>query len=738
MILITGLQITDYRLQIRSIAIKVFLFSVFCSLFSVNGYAQEDKKVEPIIVNGDKVEYSSDNKEVTATGNVEVTYKGAKLTCQRLTVNPQTKVGEAFGNARLDDQKGVIEGSKIIYNFDTKTGIMIDSNFRANPYFGKAKKVDKVSDAEFIAFNGYFTTCNLDRPHYRINSKRINLFPGDKIQTKQDTFYVGNIPLMYLTQYNHSLKDPIMHVQVMPGKSKEWGPYLLTAWRYNLTENMTGRIYFDYRSDLGAAEGFGTNYTTQGFGKGDFKYYYTQERDKSKDLNQDDVNAPKVFQRYFIRERHKWDIDERTNFTSEYYKIVDSKMILYPSGGYNFLKNYFFREYEKNTQPISYVLLHHNFNYSSADVYIEKRTNRWYTETEKLPQITYSLPSIQIGGSPFYFENSSSATNYNYKEKVPSPSTSDVSVIRFDTSNKFSLPMKIAIFKFTPFVKSQQTYDDKDVFGASTVLRTIFYSGADVSTKFFRLFNVKSSFLGMDINGLRHIITPSIGYAFNHEPTVLGSKMKLGDSISRNNSASLELSNKLQTKRKNVSVDLVDFNITNTYAFKPKTGRGSNLSDFLFKLKLLPYSWLRIEGDATYKHSGNRSDDNYKRFTNANYDIYFDFGEEKTFGVGQRYQRKGANEITYELQYRLNPKWKFSIYQRRMRGHGPSFNRGLKEQQYTIARDLHCWEVDMAYNGTKGKGSTIWFIFRLKAFPEMEFGFDQSYHAPKSGRQRNE
>ena len=71
------------------------------------------------------------------------------------------------------------------------------------------------------------------------------------------------IPLFYVPRYNHSLKDPLMHVQLMPGKSKDWGPYMLTAWRYDLTEDVKGRIYLDYRSNLGIAEGFGTNYTSK-------------------------------------------------------------------------------------------------------------------------------------------------------------------------------------------------------------------------------------------------------------------------------------------------------------------------------------------------------------------------------------------------------------------------------------------------------------------------------------------
>lgn len=281
----------------------LFLLVTSCSLLVTIIYAQEDK-TEPVIVNGDMVEYSIDGKEVTATGNVEVNYKGTKLTCQKLTVNTQTKDGEAIGNVRLDDKKGVIEGTKAIYNFNTKKGIIIDSEFRANPYFGRAEKTKKVSEDEFIAFRGYATTCGYNNPHYRIKSRKINVFPADKIQTRDDTFYLSRIPLLYLPQYNHSLRDPLMHVQLMPGKSKDWGAYMLSAWRYNLAENISARLYLDYRQQLGIAEGFGANYITSQFGKGDFKYYYTQERSRKFD-----EGVPAEFQRYFIRSRHKWDID---------------------------------------------------------------------------------------------------------------------------------------------------------------------------------------------------------------------------------------------------------------------------------------------------------------------------------------------------------------------------------------------------------------------------------------------
>lgn len=718
------------KFWLLGIGLLVVIWNLVIGCWSLFYLFAQEKKEEPIIVNGDTVEYSTEVKEVTASGNVSVTYKDTELTCQKLSVNTETKDGVAEGNARLEDKKGIIEGSKIMYNFQNKTGTILDSKFRSTPYFGKAERVEKVSDSEFIAWRGYMSTCNYDNPHYKMKSKKIDFFPHDKVRVKETSFYVKRVPLLYLPQYTHSLKDPLMHVQLMPGKKKDWGAYLLTAWRYSLTENIKGRIYLDYREKLGIAEGFGLNYLTGHFGKGDLKYYYTQERPRNSREGE-----PGEFQRYLIRWRHKWDIDQQTNVTSEYYKIVDSKRMLLGTE-HNILKDYFFREYEKDSQPLSYVLLHRAFSSSSMDFIIQKRTNRWYTQLEKLPEIKYSLPSLKIGTTPFYLENNIQAANFNYKYAVPSPSTSDINMNRFDMSNKFSLPLKVAFIQLTPFVKNQETFYDKDVNGSHIAPRTIFYAGADASTKFYRMFNVKSNFLGLDINGLRHIFTPMVKYSYNHDPTIPSSKLKqidTIDAIGRSNAASLEISNKLQTKRKGQTVDFADFRISSAYTFYTvdplsNVKSGGSFSDVLFDLKLIPYAWMRMDADATYSPE-------HDYFSTINCDINFALGKERSLGIGQRYQRGGGKELTTQFNWRLTPKWNFRIYERYQ--FGEVRKKGLKEQEYALSRDLHCWVVDFTYNIDKEDGHTIWIIFRLKAFPEMEFGFNQSYRAPKSGTQSN-
>ncbi|MDP2941287.1 MAG: hypothetical protein Q8N85_03415, partial [Candidatus Omnitrophota bacterium] len=94
-------------------------------------------------------------------------------------------------------------------------------------------------------------------------------------------------------------------------------------------------------------------------------------------------------------------------------------------------------------------------------------------------------------------------------------------------------------------------------------------------------------------------------------PTIPNYKIKsfLGDSVNTSQVANLELSHKLQTKRKGQSVDLADFRINTSYTFKPKTGtkRGSSFSDIVFNLEVRPYTWMSLVGDATYNHSADKN-----------------------------------------------------------------------------------------------------------------------------------
>ena len=67
-------------------------------------------------------------------------------------------------------------------------------------------------------------------------------------------------------------------------------------------------------------------------------------------------------------------------------------------------------------------------------------------------------------------------------------------------------------------------------------------------------------------------------------------------------------------------------------------------------------------------------------------------------------------------------------------------NRGyIDEQEYTLCRDLHCWDVEFTFdlrpyeNGGTISDQIFWVALRLKAFPKMPLGLSRNYSYTRAG-----
>jgi len=684
---------------------------------------------EAIEINGDTIEYSAESSEITAGGDVVAIYKGTLLYCDNITVNTLTKDAVAEGNVIIEDKDSgsVILGSTVIYNFDSKTGTLLAAKIKSDFMFGEGEEIKKVAENHFVINKGYITTCNFDKPHYRVTAERTDMYPNDRVRLQKIRMKVGEQTLLYMPRYLHWLDDKRPRVTVVPGHSKDWGIFVLSAWRYYFNETVKGRFHLDWRERKDIAWGPDLNYGDTPFGKGDIRTYYMHERNiaTKRIWRPDKKNFDRRTterERFRIQWRHRWEVDEDTDLLLEYHRLSDP----------NIIKDYSYREYEKDSRPNSYLLGTHIIPNANISFLMQKRINRFQSETEKLPEITFETTEHKIGSSPLYIKHKTTFSSLN--EKEASPSEVDYNLTRLDVFNQFSLPSKVTFFEFKPFVSSRQTYFSRGLYEDESLSpRTVFSTGADLSTKFFRIFEINTDVWSLDINRLRHVITPRVKYTYVHNPTIPPGKLHEFDSIDSiegSNSISLELNNKLQTKRgkkgKEKSVDLLRLDISSSYDYHPQDGTGSKFSDFFFDLELIPYSWMRFEADATFDHISDE-------FTVVNLDLYARPTKYTSFGVGHRYQRKGSKELTAQFTHRLNPKWKFSVYERYE--FAKTQTKELAEQEYTITRDLHCGELDITYNVSRNKGETLWFIYRLKAFPEMEFEYNKEYHQPKAGSQ---
>jgi LPS-assembly protein len=702
-----------------------FLFAVSCPVSHAEETAFTESAVskEPIVVNGDKVEYFHDTKEVVGSGNISINYRDVVLTCDKIKVYLDTREAIAEGDVKVSQKGAYFTGERMNYNFDTRKGKVLQGYLNARPFYGKAGSVEKIENKDqFNLDKGYVTTCDLQRPHYRLQARQVRIYLDDKIVAKHIAFMIGNTPVLYWPYYVQSLKDRKTHITVIPGQSKEWGYYGLMSYRYNINDNNRGDVLLDYRSKKGLAAGVNHYYTLPELGDGAFKVYYTRENN-----GWEFENTGLERLRYRYQWRHRWEVSEDTLAVAEFNKLSDRDVI----------KDYFYNEYEEmGFNPDNYISFLTQKRDYTTELLFRKNFNDFETVVERLPEYRIDIPNYRLFEKlPLYYKANASAVYLNQTFDRTITAQKDIAVARIDAYNQLSYSARLfKAWNITPYAGTEDTYYSRNRWGDTNLVRTVFRAGVDNSIKFYRIYDVETDYLGLDIHKLRHIITPTVGYFYTHQPTI--SPVNLHqfdaiDSVDTANGFALTLENRLQTKRKEgdqmKSVDLATLLISTDYFFRLDKNnwniKEDKLNDIRFELELVPYSWMYIVSKMTVstKHSNVQT---------LNTDIVATGGENWSLAVGQRYENTptgGANVFTMDGQYKINNKWRIRAYERL------SIQKGyIEEQEYTLTRDLHCWVAELTYN-LRDSDQTLWFLIRVKAFPEYPIGLKRTYTRPRFG-----
>ncbi len=691
------------------------------------------KQKAPIIVNGDKVEYFHEQKKVVGTNNISIDYEDVRLTCDKVTVYLDTREAVAEGNVKITQKDAYFTGEKINYNFDARTGKAINAYVNYVPFYGRSQDVEKQGEDQAEIRKGYITTCDLENPHYRVAAKQIKIYFDDKVIARDITFYVGNCPIMYLPYYVQPVKEQSAHVTVQPGHDRDWGYYALASMKYDYNRYFHGRYRLDYRTANGLAVGFDNEYELEGAGKGVVKFYYTHENDS---LSYEPETRSES--KYRLQVRHEWQVNDDTLATVELNKVRDD----------NFMKYYFLKEQEEQRQPDNYVTFVTTKENYTTTFLMRKRMDKYFDVVERLPEYNINISKWKIPNTPFYYDADFTPVYLNHT--FPNTSVSgqkDIDVIRLDTYNKVSYPIRVLnSLNFTPFAATRQTYYSRNKYGHTNFIRGVFDAGVDVSTKFYKVYDINTNVLDLDINKVRHIITPTVQYLYTPQPTVDADSLHqfdAVDAIKTNDEFILALENKIQTKRhvgdKLVSVDLVDFIISTDFVYRLKNNNRA-FKDQIFRtvdmqLELTPYPWL-------YTLCKMGMDTKRALPQTASIDFVGGKEEDRSLAFGYRYENdrnpdsntEKLNYLTADAIYKINELWKIRGYWR-MNMDKWSFD----EHEYTIYRDLHCWTVEFTYDirPSEDNGSivsqTFWIAFRLKAFPQTPLGLRRSYSRTRAG-----
>lgn len=705
--------------------IRRFFILLFCvCFFPFNVFSQEQDKVFPVNVTGDQISYQ--DKKVQAQGHVRMEYKGMELFCDEGEYDAQKHVAHLKRNIKIVRDKSVIYGEDIIYDFNTHNAQMMNSQIKFPPIYGRAQTVTAKGKDEYSAEKGYVTTCDREQPHYTLHASKVTIYPDKKVTAKNMILKVGNVPVFYFPYFSLPLTDRSFPLELYPGKKDEWGYYFLSRYRYFINEKNKGKMHLDWYDKRGVGTGITHKADMNKWGEALLSGYYIKDdlyrlgkREELFNKYPERKNIPSGFleeDRYKLQLSYRNQLLSNLSITGEFHKFSDKY----------FMKDFFYREYDREQHPLTYALVDYSFPYSSVSLFTQKRMNRFFEETEYLPQLEHNFYNQSLGGTNFYFESKSTVGNIRHVFDATDPNAAlnpDYDVSRLHSHDVVSYVQEIDWLKITPYVGTYTTIYSKDLTNQNDVSRFAPEAGVNLSTKLSKISDINFNLFGTKADKIRHILTPQLSYKFIDTPSVKKDRIFQFDEIDdleRINVIEFKVDNKWQLRDDKKVWDFVYFSPSVEYQFS-NAGIGSHFEAIKADLEIYPRPGLSFNSDFEF-------DCPHERVKTVNADVTFSDPDKNKYSVslGHRYAHEDGSQGTVGLTYQMTPSLQFKNYMRY-----DYLNGRFQEQQYVIRRDLHCWWGDVGLSVDHEKEFSVWFVFTLKDFPDIHLGLDHTYNGAK-------
>ncbi|HRZ86964.1 MAG TPA: hypothetical protein P5287_04035 [bacterium] len=687
---------------------------------------------EPLDYTADKITYVQEQNLIRGDGNVVITCKGMSLRSDRMIAHLDSGDIYADGSVIFSFGGQIFTGEKVHFNYKTMMGDFMNGSGFVDPWYSNGKTIRKTGPNEFQATDGYITSCDYEDMHYKISAKKLFIYPGDRIIARDVVFWLGKVPIFWLPFFSRSLRDERERFTLIPGYNRRFGAFLMTGTNFWYDPYLTGTFRNDYYTERGYGSGVDIQYQIPGGleNGGNFSSYMIN--DKNYEPSQPNIDPDGM--RYRVALNHVYQVTRDTRAVGQLRLQGDPDMI----------NDYFRDEFEREVQPENYIDITKATDKYTLTLFARKQMNKIFTELERLPEVRFYLTKQQIANTGLYFYNE---TTGGYLHYVPLD-LADYESWRADTYNQVSYPFRVLKFlNLEPFAGMRNTYYSSAV-NNSDIFRNMFSTGIDMLTKVHRVFpNVYSPF--WKINKIRHVIEPRTTYTYTHDPNYEPTELLQFDAIdtlSRRNDFRLAFRNKLQTRREDATVDIFDYEIYTYYHPETRTpsydryGNPHEFSDIYNYLKLRPLDWIAVDFKLAYDAYNNLLD-------SVDTDLQVLNGDKWNLSFRHRYQPlqntylvnpywntysinnfagnftgdnpEGNNLIGVEFIYRFNADWMGKVFYRY------DFDLGkLEQQEYTVFRDLHCWEMAVTFRERPLRDDwTLFVVFRLKDYPDIPLKF---------------
>jgi LPS-assembly protein len=677
------------------------------------GALAPEKKVE---LKADAMYYDQKTNLYSAEGNVIVEQEGSVLKADKISIDTGTQDAQAIGNVSLQEADNILRCDRLNVNLNTKVGTVAEATLfvKENNYHINGRSFQKLGENSYKVINGTVTTCDGNRPDWKITGGEIDVTLEKFATIKNSTFQILNVPIMYFPYFIYPVKTKRQSGFLIPelSHSSSDGLKFDNSFFWAISENTDATVYLDYATERGVGEGVEFRYVLNEQSRGKVYQYYSEERSEYFDDEYDDPLDRN-------RQRAMVDFEGEHYFSETSYAKAKGTWLsdreVYKDYGSEIGRSgsawdrVSLRSREKNESIMYYTKNWSTYSLTADMDYYKDLTKRDTTTLQRLPSLEFTGQRQAILNSPLYFKLDSGYDYFSRNDGVEGQ--------RLDLFPKISLPVTLGKYvKFTPEMGmrgmvAMDVNEDEDYDREEGVID----ANAELSTTVLKVYNLS----GKKIAKLKHSIEP--GMYYRYIPDVDQDEFPFfepKEGFYDRHSLTYALTNRFIAKARMpdgsyAEYELGYFRISQNYYFdKPflpwsiEGYNGRDLSDVIAELRLQITENASVKTEAYYNpHETNLSSYNAYILMQNKKDDYLRFE--------YRYRRDDLEGYRIKGRYKLHPSWVTYFDTRRS-----EFSSKTLDSLYGIEYLAQCWSIrlnfeEKAKQAGKDRETTYSFLFNL-------------------------
>jgi len=264
----------------------------------------------------DEILYDETADRYVAKGNVIVSKGTLKISADQIRFDHRQMTIEARGNVTMSSGDDTLHASRVTMDLNREVGTLHDASifFSQQHFYIRGRKIEKTGTATYAAERASATTCDGERPAWKITGRKLNVTLEGYGKAKHATFRVKNVPILWAPYLVFPVKTNRQSGFLTPqfGISERKGYQVALPYFWAIRDNMDATIYPDLMTERGLKIGGEYRYVLSSRTRGAVMLDYLDDRrvdDGQGDNSQkwgytdDDVLRPNS-DRYWFRMKH--------------------------------------------------------------------------------------------------------------------------------------------------------------------------------------------------------------------------------------------------------------------------------------------------------------------------------------------------------------------------------------------------------------------------------------------------